>query len=329
MPRAARSSRHPLSLLLACLALAMAALGLQPGTASGSPPAPVRIVVDAISSSVAAPVGTPSGAVPYVLVEKGQSFFVDVSFYDADGQPAAFNKDTTLTIGTNTGSGNAPAPGTGTAPKGATTARLVTSLPLAANQVQVTVGVAGSQGSRTVAPGTSTPAQAFDVLEDIQLHASASGQAFAQGIGGDGDCAAATIDRPVCGVLLLPNGARSPQVLLSLGACDASYGNCLSGRGAVVQALADLEGLYSKSAPATLILTCDKSLCGQGPLQDTVPSYSLLGNTPLRPTPPCPAKATIGADQEVCVDYVSSNRDNAGDSLLHILLDRDARVSVR
>ena len=37
---------------------------------------------------------------------------------------------------------------------------------------------------------------------------------------------------------------------------------------------------------------------------------------PLEPAPECPAKATIGADQEVCVDYVSSNRDAAADTLL-------------
>jgi hypothetical protein len=307
----------------------MGSLGLQQGAASGAPPTPVRIVVDGISSPVTAPVGTPGEAVPYVLVEAGQQFFVDVSFYDAEGLPAAFRQDTTLTISTSTGRLNLPVPATGTAPKDATSARLATSLPLPANQVRVTVGVAGSRGPNAVAPGTSTAAQAFDVVEDIRLVDSAPGATFTAGIGGEGDCTTVTSGDPVCGLVLLPRGARSPQVLLSIGACDAAYGGCLSDRGAVVQALADLTDLYSNTAPATIVLKCDKSLCGQGALKDTVPRYSLLGNAPLEPAPECPAKATIGADQEVCVDYVSSNRDAAADTLLHVLLKRDARVSVR
>jgi hypothetical protein len=322
-------SPHHLLVILGCLALAIGSLGLQGAAASGPTPTPVRVVVDAISSPVTAPVGTPGEAVPYVLVEAGGEFFVDVSFYDAEGVPAAFKQDTTLTISTTTSRLNQPTPSTGIAPRGATSVRLATSLPLPANQVRVTVAVAGSKGPKAVAPGTSSPDQAFDVLEDIRLFDSPPGAAFAAGIGGEGDCTTVTVDDPVCGLVLLADGARSPQVLLSIGPCDAAYGRCTSDRGAIVQALADLTDLYTKSAPATILLKCDKSLCGQGALQDTVPHYSLLGNAALEPVPACPAKSTIGAEQEVCVDYVSSTRDNAADSLFHILLDRDARVSVR
>ena len=98
MPRLVRSFLRRGVALPAALAVALtlAAVGLQAGAAAGpgtpGPPGPVRIVVDGISSAVAAPTGTPGGAVPYVLVEAGQEFFVDVSFYDATGALASFSQ---------------------------------------------------------------------------------------------------------------------------------------------------------------------------------------------------------------------------------------------
>lgn len=332
MPGSSRTLRHRSLALLAALAtalsLALVGAGVQAGTAAG-PPRPVTIVLDQVSSAVSAPTGTPGGAVPYVIVEAGQNFFVDVSFLDAQGQPASFNTDTTLSIETNTGAANEPTPATGVAPRGATSVRLTTSLPRPANQVEITVDAPDAKGPNDVTPGVSSADQLFDVLEDVRFHDSAPGTPFTEGIGGLADCTEATRDNPVCGVVILPNGAQSSQVLLSLGACDAEYGGCSSTRGKVVQALADLAGLYTDTSPASLLLKCDKSLCGRGPLQETVPHYSLLGNAALQPTPPCPARGTLGADQEVCTDYVESQRDNSGDSLLYVLFKKDARVSVR
>lgn len=330
MRRPTPSFQRPVHTTLAVLWMMVAAVGVAIAPASGTTPspAPVLIVVDAVSSSVAAPEGTPAGAVPRVLVEAGEQFFVDVSFYDATGAPAAFSKNTTLSITANTSAGNAPSPSTGVAPRGATSARLTTSLPRPANQVRVTVGVAGKK-ARTVTPGTSSPAQAFDVLKELRLDTSAPGTQFARGIGGDGECASATREEPVCGVVLLPLGANSSQVLLSLGACDSAYAGCGSSRGSVVQTLADLDGLYSPTAPATIVVKCDKSLCGTGAIKSVQLSFSLLGNAALEPAPACPAKNTVGSGQDACVDYVQSHRDGAGDTLLYFLFTRDARVSVR
>ena len=81
--------------------------------------------------------------------------------------------------------------------------------------------------------------QAFDVLSDLRVAPSTPN--FRQGIGGSGDCPEATATTPVCGVVILPNGATSTQVLLSLGACDRTYAAC-DPRGAVVQTLAGLAG---------------------------------------------------------------------------------------
>ena len=124
--------------------------------------------------------------------------------------------------------------------------------------------------------------------------------------------------------------ATSPQVLLSLGACTGTadpYAKC-NARGVVVQTLANLTGLYPKDDPATVIMKCDKTLCGTGAIQALFLNYSLLGDASLTKAEACPRKNTIGADQDACVDYVQSKRDGFGDTHLYLLLTRDARVSV-
>ena len=183
-----------------------------------------------------------------------------------------------------------------------------------------------SASASGVTPGTSSAAQAFDVLSQLRLAPSTTN--FRQGIGGSGDCTEATPADPVCGVVILPNGATSEQVLLSLGACDPTYAGC-DPRGSVVQTLAGLAGLYTKSSPATILIRCDKSLCGGQGVSKIHLMYSLLGNSPLAQAPACPKKNTIGSNQPVCVDYVQSHRDNAGDTMLFLLFTEDARVSVR
>lgn len=328
MSRETRLLGAPIRVAMALLSLALVAVGLQAGPATGAPPQPVRIVVDRVFSSLTAPVGTPEGAVPNALVVAGEQFSIQVSFYDAEGEPAAFNQDTRLSITTNTGSANVPQPGTGTAPGGATSVTLTTTLPRPANQVQVTVSAPTLRGPKAVMPGTSSPDQWFDVLAELRFEDSTAGSPFAAGIGGDLDCTSASRENPVCGTLMLPNGAQSSQVLLSRGLCDAAYAGCGSARGSVIQFLGDLDGLYTPTSPAAMLVRCDKSLCGKGSIARTGLSYSLLGNAPLGPAPACPAKNTIGSGQEVCVDYVQSTRDNAGDTLLHLLLTSDARISV-
>ncbi|MDQ3483890.1 MAG: hypothetical protein M3445_00490, partial [Actinomycetota bacterium] len=132
---------------------------------------------------------------------------------------------------------------------------------------------------------------------------------------------------PVCGVVILPQGAVSDQVLLSLGACDSAYSGCGSAAGSVVQTLADLTDRYSKDAPAAMLVKCDKSLCGSGSIQSKRLSYSLKGNDSLAPAEACPAKGTVGSEP-ACVDYVQSKRDGSGDTFLYLLFTKDARVSV-
>jgi hypothetical protein len=319
--------RRALLVLLTCLGLAVTSLaaGTLASTATAANPAPVLIRIDGISSATTAPVGTPGGAVPYVLVKAGDDFVVDVSFYDVSGAPASFNSDTTLNI---TSSAGALSPSTGIAPKGETSAHLTTSLGKAANQVSITVSVATKRNQQSgVTPGTSSASQLFDVLSDLRFEDSSPNQGFLKGIGGSSDCTEATKQAPVCGIAILPNGANS-QVLLSLGVCDSAYAGCGSNKGAVVQALADLSGLYSNSSPATILVKCDKSLCPGGAIKNYHLSFSLNGNDALGNAPACPAKATIGDGQAACVDYVQSTRDGSGDTLLYLLIAQDVRISV-
>ena len=329
MSRELRVGRAIFRTAVALVAGGLVVVGLQSAGATGhhSKPTPAQIVVDDVFSALTAPDGTPEGAVPHALVVAGGQFSVTVSFYDAEGQPAAFKRDTTLAISTNTGPGNLPSPATGTAPGGATSVTLTSSLPKVANQVQVTVS-AETDHSEAVTPGTSSPDQWFDVLAELRLEASAAGTPFTAGIGGDSNCTSATPANPVCGTLKLPNGAQSAQVLLSRGPCDAGYADCRSNLGSVIQFLGDLDGLYTAKTPASMIVKCDKSLCGSGAIKKYGLSYSLLGNAALAPAPTCPKKNRIGAGQEVCVDYVQSTRDNAGDTHLVLLLTGDARISV-
>ena len=265
---------------------------------------------------------------PTRIVVAGQPFSVEVSFYDSEGQPAAFGQDTSLSISTTTGSGNQPVPATGTALAGETTATLTTTLSQPANQVRVTVSAPDLKGPKAVTPGTASDDERFDVLSELRFESSAVNVPFSAGIGGQANCASATSDDPVCGTLMLPNGANSSQVLLSRGLCDTTYADCGSTRGSVLQFLADIDGLYTSTSPATMLVRCDKSLCGKKAIAKTGLSYSLLGNAALAPAPACPAKNTLGNLQDACVDYVQSTRDNAGDSLLYLLLRRDARISV-
>lgn len=338
----ARRPRRLLIALAAGMVSAVALVGLQAGVASAGSPTdkstssstPARIDLLEISSKTAAPSGTPDTAVPYVLVEAGGEIRIRIELRDARGKLASFDKDTALVVRASTGAGNQPVPHPSwVIPARKSTHVLTTSLAQPANQVRLTVAVAGStatsKGGKPTgpAPGVASDAQLFDVLEEIRLEPSAAG--FARGIGGDGTCSEATTEHPVCGVVLLPNGAVSPQVLLSLGVCDTTYAGCGSARGSVVQVLADVTGLYAPTSPATILMKCDKTLCGGGAIHKQSLSYSLAGNAALTPAPPCPAKSTIGDGQEVCVDYVQSNRDKSGDTHLYLLFTRDARVSWR
>ncbi|HEX2895415.1 MAG TPA: hypothetical protein VHO29_15550 [Marmoricola sp.] len=329
--------RRRLALLLTgCLTAAMGGVLTDAAVAGPPLPTPVTISVDLVRSDVTLPSGLPDSGKPSVVVAVGGTIHVDVSFHDATGGDAAFNKDTTLTLSSNVGTLSSS---TGTALKGKSSATIDTSFTTAVNQVVLTVS--GGSGPKAPSPGSSyLPPDKdlrFDVLSELRNDLpSTDGTAFEDGIGGDTGCTNATSSAPVCGTLVLPRGSRA-NVVLAVGACDTSpdsaYAPCYVGPngpgGAVVQALfAQPTTAYTPESPATIIVRCDKTLCGTGAIQDLTVIYSLAGNGALTPALACPAKNTMAQAGVPCVDYVQSKRDGSGDTYLYLLTDQDIRTGI-
>jgi hypothetical protein len=149
----------------------------------------------------------------------------------------------------------------------------------------------------------------------------------------DPSCSAPTPDMPTCAFLLLGNGA-SGDVLMSVGSCDGIT-SCLKNgatSGELVTASANLKDgngmpLYTKTAPATIILACDKTLCAKGGVAKFPVAVDLTDSGALAPLDNCPAKGLVGANQDACVDAVQSTKDNAGDVYTYILFVHDIRIS--
>jgi hypothetical protein len=148
----------------------------------------------------------------------------------------------------------------------------------------------------------------------------------------DPNCGAPTSTNTTCGRLILPaDGSEERPVLMSVGSCEG-LANCRPGAGGATALVvtAVFPGEFDKETPATLVLACDKVICGQsgaGPPQIPIIYTFLNGGTLNRQTnDPCPEKGVLGDNQEICVDYVQSSR-NQGDLYTYILFDHDLRAS--
>lgn len=336
---------HRRNLVLATVVALLAALsGAVTSPAPAANTAPVRIEIDSITSAVVPPSETPTGAAPYLLVKAGGTFTIKVSFYDAADQPASFTKNTRLTVTTSVGTLKVTE---GVALKGDPFAYIPTSLTDPVNRVALTVS-AGS-GPKAPAAGTSYNSikdLRFDVLTDVSsiLGTDRDGASFQAGFGGTNDCAEATESAPVCEIVVLPRGTRS-GVLLSVGACDTDaasiYAPCYRSAtgtvgGGVTQALfaqpSRTTDAYTPQSPATIIVKCDKTLCGGGAIQNLSVLWSFSGTGDLgadgQRAAPCPAKGTMATAHTPCVDYVQSKRDGSGDTHLYLLTDGDIRTGI-
>jgi hypothetical protein len=313
--------------LLGCLVVALG--GLVTTTASAvNPNLPTSMVITGITSAYTPPAGLDPGSAPGVLVKTGEPITVRVEFF-IGSTPASFSSNTNLKISSTVGTLSSS---TGVAPGGQTYALLTTSVTPVVNRVGLTVTVANGP-AKGLSTGAPTDVSTFDVLADIDTTSNLTlGDPFTDGIGGDAGCSNATTAAPVCAIVVLPRGA-GPSVLLSVGACDTTgtYARCYEGTkktgGAIVQALfAQPSEPYSTTSPATVIVRCDKVLCGTGRIQDLTVAYSLFGDGPLTDALPCPAKGTMADAGVPCLDYVQSKRDGSGDTHLYLNTDRDIRV---
>lgn len=178
--------------------------------------------------------------------------------------------------------------------------------------------------------GTS---RAFDVLiESLDVTGSLTSTG---GGASTGPCSPAY--KTVCGDLIPPAGVTfADGGLLSRGLCVGT--RC---KDTYVQALVDFTP--SVTNPATLLMKCDKDLCGVGSIKSktldvTLSPGSQVQGDPRAVTyaaPACLDKGTVPYDETApisssnlpfCVDYVQSTRDNAGDTILFLLFVEDAKV---
>ncbi|MDW4572897.1 hypothetical protein R8Z57_08955 [Microbacterium sp. M3] len=315
--RAAR--RVVLAVALGVLAL-LAPLGVA-GPAVAAPttkPTSISVTVRTDPGIAAQLSGVPAASLPAVLAAVGTPFEVEVSLWNGTA-PATYPTPTGVTL-------SAPGPGRlavveATIPAGSSTATIRTSYSGATAALQVSVQTVNKKSVLT-AVAASFPVDLALNLLDGQSAALTQGVAGADGSG----CATVDASHPMCGVLALPSGANG-TVALSLGVCPAGQ-SCRPGA-LVTQFLADMTGLYTRTAPARMTIVCDKTVCGQGGASQFRALWSQSATGALATTPACPAKGVIGADQEFCTDTVASTRDNAGDLHLVVLFLNDVRGTIK
>jgi hypothetical protein len=304
-------------------ALVSAAALTLPSTPAGAVSNPVtHIVIDSVSGE-AAPAGTTLSQ-PTVLTAVDHTITVTVRFLDSTGAAASFGKatDIKLTVGGGVGGTNVKTVGatdTGTAIDSA-------AFTASANNVNVTVSVPGLKGKNAV-PAVTDPTS-FDVLSSLTTVPTTPNFVRQVTKSGGSACGAVTATDPYCATVILPQGAGpggTSSIVLATGLCDnTAYTGCAT-NSYVVELLADLSQ-YSGTAPATVILDCDKKFCGGGSIKQNVPQFAVGGNANLMNLSACPAKGVAPAGG-ACVDYVQSTRDNAGDTHLWILFAVDSRMS--
>jgi hypothetical protein len=288
--------------------------------AVAGPSAPAGAAPEKGLLAVVAVVDTGSGLAAPV---QGRPFDVVVQVLDAEGQPTTVSRATTIGLEEVAGPGELGGTTTAVIPRNGSEATIsgATYAPYAngvALRVRVVSGVALTPVEFTVDVALTAVGRAAAPRVPLELS--------------DPGCAAPTPEVPTCGYLLLPNGARG-NVTLSLGSCDgiAECRTVGDTSALVVLGVADLkdllgEPLYSKQAPATLVVACDKVLCGQSGVPKLPLLVDLTNTGPLTEAPPCPAKGVLGADQQACVDDVQSTR-NDGDLYTYLLFEHDARAS--
>jgi hypothetical protein len=297
-------------LLLAALVSAVGA-----PAAAGALPAPTLITVS-VTSNFVAPCAPPSCSAPPVLVAQNAAFNVTITLTAAGGVPAAFTKDTALSL-VATGPGSL-SPSSVVMPKSTSSASFPVAYSTDANGV--TVSVPPGKGKNAI---PSVGSNAFDVLQSLRTAAASAHTPFQDGTGLK-DCLSTDATDPICAQVVLSNGSNS-NVVLSSGSCGGIGCNT---KGTVAQVIADLGGLYTRSSPAEMIIHCYRTICGSGGVNKYHPLVSQSATGGLQAAPACPAKNTIGAGQTSCVDYVQSTREGADNLLLFVLFLDDFRASL-
>jgi hypothetical protein len=256
------------------------------------------------------------GAVPEVLALPGDPILLTLAITQGE----TFNQDVVFRLDDGSAPGDL-SPDRVTLPAGLTSVQQEVSYSAVASGVTLTPVFGGKGKAPAFTVGVQQP---FDIVRTLEL--ATKGDTVL----GDTTC---TIDSPDtnCGIVMLPKSFTSEAAALTTGAPAAVCGTkpCAA---ALVQFTAAMEGLYTAESPATIIFRCDKSLCGKGGVNKFTVYFSYASVGDLRHVAPaCLVKGQANPDTDeldgACVDYVNSQRDNAGDTLLHFNFIHDLRGS--
>ena len=278
-----------------------------------TPGPPVALTVDSVADESA-----------LGILTKNAPFDVTVTARDQYGNASPYSGAVSLATSGGIGSGLGALTGTTT---GTFTAQSSVTVPGAAysgygNSITLTATSAGlTPGTTSIDVSLFVTAQ--QATPNVSLSLTSTG------------CTEATPQVPVCSTFILPKGANG-LVTLSQGACNP-FTACLTGsqnQALLVQGLANLHDgngnlLYSRTAPATLQLLCDRSLCGGGGVNGFPIVYQDSSGGPFQTAPACPKKGTIGPNQTFCQDFRQNHRTKSCDLVAYLLFLDDTKASFR
>lgn len=327
-----RSRRPPRRRRLPVLVTALAVLGGLVGLAAPPVSPAAAGTRNAVTLKVVSVIDQGTGLVGAV---QGKPFTVTVQSVDEFGAPAAVGQDTVVTLSQVSGpgalGGNLTATITGGSSQSTISGAVYSFSGNGFNGVVLSVASTGGQ-----------PLTAAQTTIDVAALATSVNALPRTDPGpiSSVDCVNATPGLPTCSTLLLPNGANG-KVLLSEGSCTGvilTPGLACRSNGTtqalVVSAVANFKDatgapLYTRAAPATLIVKCDQTLC-TGREVSTFPLIVDIDDTGNFVTAaPCPRKGRIEltGGNPFCVDYRQSRRDSAGDLITYLLFAKDVRGS--
>jgi hypothetical protein len=330
------TTRRGRAIVAGSLLLAGAGLVVGPTGAVAAPTLPpthvaITSIVNTMPDAVTVP-ATPGA--PAALLRADDTFDLTVTLLDDKNRPAVVSngQDTvvTLTLDTPAQFGGVNQAPTVTVPAKASSGTVRgLSLRATASDIKMTATVTGgTTAALALAAGTAGPFNLVNKFVGVPI--TNKGEALTVSTAGvNNHC---VVDDPAlvsgsvqtCVELVAPRGVSSDAVF-STGECRSTT-DCASS-GDLLQVLADLSGRgYDNKHPATVIINCDKSLCGNSGVPSLTVQASLNGGGPLSAAPGCKKKGVIDAGLDLCVDYVQSTRDNAGDVHLYLLIARDART---
>lgn len=255
------------------------------------------------------------------VLAKNAPFDVTVTARDAYGNPSAYTGTVTLSTSGGTGSSLGTLAGTTTATFSAQSSVTVAGATYTGYGNSITLNAAASG---LTSASTSIDVSLFVTKQNASAHVSTSVT--------NSSCTDATPQVPVCSTLILPNGANG-VVTLSQGVCNP-FTPCLTGplnQALLVDGRANLTDpatgnlLYTRNAPATVQLRCDKTLCGGSGTNNFPILFQPSGGGPFVDAPACPSKGHIGANQTFCQDFRQDHRDNAGDLVAYVLFLDDLK----